>query len=396
MDAKTLYAKLSAVPQPIKTWLGSDSIIAEIEKSEDQFTLPFGASATIAKLIQRIQIKDIGPEYFSGTLADELHLDKSKAVHITEEIKKEIFSPLRKDFLSYGIDIDRLDKFQMPAPNSSSGNDTPKIIQEAEATIPQPLGSKGISTGGAATVPKPIQNPTPMQTTADIGRPKTNSAASMVAPPTPPAEPAPMMLHHDDAFTVPEKNAAFTLSKPNGGAQMDLVAAKPTAAPRPAVLELGNTPRPATINPPTNSAPRATQYTFRQPLSSISTASTGPRTVSQIVPPGATAAAPARIPAPAPSAATLAPAATAPKAPAVPTPPRPPVAPFSVPSLVPVPTMGMQLPKPPVPPRPAQAPASQPAGQIPSSQPPVPPAPPQAKQPQPSQNNSVPIVRNFS
>jgi len=315
MDIQTIYSKIASVPPAITSWLGSDATINTIEKSEVSYTLPRGSSGIIAKLIQRIQIKDLAPDYFSGELAAELQLDKDKATHITSEFKKSVFSPIRKNFADYGIDIDLLDKFQMPIIKSSS--ESPKIFQniESESTF-----NPNIQAQIAPSLPRPT-------TLSDIGWSKQPAAslsntirASAPAPiPTPkpavPAEPAPMMLHEDTTFKPAERNAGFTLSNPGGTAEMSLVGSNAQPPTRPAVLEFGG---------------RATSTGMavpKPPISAINsvrpmTVSGGARNVSQILP-------------------TM--SVPVPKPPTPPMPPRPPQAALTPSSQVP------QPPKPPAP-----------------------------------------------
>jgi hypothetical protein len=368
MDTKTLYSKLATVPAPIKAWLGSDVVVDGIDKMDNQFTLPSGSAGVIAKLIQRLQIKDISPEYFSGELASELNLEKDKAVHITGEIKKNIFSHIGKDLADYGIDLSLLDKFQMPVTKTLT-SDAPKIIQETAPVKPAPLPVNKMAPAPAVaptpTMPSPAPTPAapaPQKpsSTSDIGWSKTQSSGPVVkldisnvppvppkapvtpapqpqqsrvvspaasiaphgavsefdrlsatkvsiggmapisaaptppAPPKPPApapapapEPAPMMLHQDTTFRAAPKNAGFTLSRPDSGAEIKMSPGKPPAAPRPAFLEFSSTapsaPKPPA--PPTSSSTVVHYTEFKPSLSSVPTADSGPRNVSQITPP---------------------------------------------------------------------------------------------------------------
>lgn len=135
MDSNSIYSKLATVPAPIKTWLGSDDIINDIDKMDSKFMIPKGSSDVIVKLIQMIQVKDMDPGYFSGELASTLKLDKNKATHITAEIKKTIFSPISKDLEEYGINISELDKFQMPVVKDLQ-TDGPTIISDINVSAP--------------------------------------------------------------------------------------------------------------------------------------------------------------------------------------------------------------------------------------------------------------------
>ncbi len=340
MDTQILYQKLSDVPTTIKIWLGSNTAIATIDELEGRFTLPAGSSSTIAKLIQKIQIKDIAPDYFSGELAAELQLDKDKAVHITSELKKNLFSPRRKDFSDYGIDIDLLDKFQAPTIKSPI-SDTPKILDSA---IPQPI-QKNFSTPIPGAMP-PTKKPT---TLSDVGWSRSSSAGPGIqlsavpaasgsthtpppapVPPAPPSpkEPAPVMLHEDTSFKAAEKNSGFTLSRPGAGADAHIQGGPVVPAPpKPAVLEFGGVPKPPAATKQNNTPQSgAVHYSdFKVSLSAMPTVSSGPRNVDQVVPPPPVPVPTATTaPLPTPPTPSAIPVSRPPQAPQVPQPPKPP------------------------------------------------------------------------
>jgi hypothetical protein len=303
MDTQILYSKIASVPAPIRNWLGSDSVIDVIDKTEAGYTLPRGSSGVVANLIQRIQIKDLAPDYFSGELAMELQLDKDKAVHITGELKKAIFAPRRKDFFDYGIDIDLLDKFQMPIIKPLASDNSPKLLQDvsSSSTI-STAQSKPLSDVGWSKQSAPQPNVTAKASVSPSTPPPTTQPAPV---PKPTAEPAPVMLHQDTTFKAAEKNAGFTLTQPGGAnVRMGQGAGVPTP-PRPAVLEFGGVKPPS---PATTAG--AVHYTdFKSPLASTPTANGGSRNVSQIT--GATSATP--VPVPRPPQASISPAPQPPK-----------------------------------------------------------------------------------
>lgn len=193
MDTKILYAKLATVPPPIRTHLGSEETIDMLEKIERQFHLLAG-SLGATKLIQKLQIKEIGPEYFAGELAAALKLEKNNALLVSGEIEKSIFMPIRKDFSDYGIDIDLLNKFQIPAIKSAPASNVtqtspapgPKIIAQgfeaklnASPAVPKPVAITMPIISSIATSPKPQPTtpPTPPQA-APIAKPNQDKGWS--------------------------------------------------------------------------------------------------------------------------------------------------------------------------------------------------------------------------
>jgi hypothetical protein len=330
MDIQTLYSKIASIPTSITSWLGSDVVIDTTEKMESLYTLPKGSTGTIAKLIQRIQIKDLAPDYFSGELATELQLDRDKATHITSEIKKNIFAPIRKNFADYGIDIDLLDKFQMPVtkpspvPAKTFQNINIELMQGRELIAPSPsrpsilsdIGwSRASSTGpgiqlNAVPPASPAPTATPPKTLTPVA-----ATPSMPPPPVPapkPSEPAPVMLHEDTTFKAAEKNAGFTLSRPGSGAEMYMDQNNTPAPVRPAVLEFGGMPASNSKPLPSAASSISTSSEFKLSLSSVPTVSGGSRSVNQIVPPP-----PVPVPMP--------PKPPTPPTPPVPQPPKPPL-----------------------------------------------------------------------
>jgi hypothetical protein len=333
MDTKTLYSKLAAVPPPIKTWLSSDEMVDYVNNIDNQFILPQESSSIIKKLAQRVLIKDIAPEYFSGELAAELKLEKDKAMHISSELKKTIFFPEKAAFSNYGIDIDLLDKFQMPIAKSPLANALgitqnagPSLSVEISNSTPAPAvlkpsilsdvgWSKASSAGPGITLTAVPATPIPP-------RAPSISAISIASVPVPqsaaaPAEPAPMMLHEDTNFKAAEKNASFTLSKPGSGAEVHMEKSAAQAPTRPAVLEFGGA-KPPTPPSKTSATPasNAMHYTeLKLSLSAVPTADTGPRSVNQIVPPSP-------VPVPKPPASSLQSAVPLPRPPQPPKPPQ--------------------------------------------------------------------------
>lgn len=114
MDAQTLRTKLSETPESIRTWFGSESVVTHISDVNGELGLKDEQKKTIPRLILRIEIQDLEPQFFSGELANELGLDKTKAQIITTKIKKSVFEPIKNKLIDYGIDINLLDRFEIP------------------------------------------------------------------------------------------------------------------------------------------------------------------------------------------------------------------------------------------------------------------------------------------
>ncbi len=266
-------------------------------------------SYQVAEISGYVLLGFLHPEDLAGELVESVDLPAPLAKTISDQINSRIFAPLR-------VDIDKV-----YSPLSKLGGSAPKILQnvapiDATPSIQKPTTLSDIgwskqpatelNVGTKGTAPMPAPKPMPVPT------------------PKPAAEPAPMILHEDTTFRPAEKNASFTLSKPEGTAEMNMNRGAAAQAPmptRPAVLEFGgaapvgmSVPKPPM---PTSSSTRPTG--FGPSFASMPTANIGARNVSQVVP-----ATPVPIPRP-------------------PMPPRPPQAPA---------TPSLQIPQPPKPPAP--------------------------------------------
>ncbi len=128
MNSETLRKKILQMPAEIKNWLGSDEVISHIKKFGSKFNINPTKQSIIPKLILRVGIKDLEPKYFAGRLSMELEMDKGKATAITAEIKKNIFLPIKREFLDYGIEIERLDEFEIPIHETYKNEPEEKVI----------------------------------------------------------------------------------------------------------------------------------------------------------------------------------------------------------------------------------------------------------------------------
>lgn len=261
-----------------------------VQAINQRFNIPEKDWSTLPILLARLEARDVAPDYFAGELADELKLDRDKALNISAEVKRNILTPLKKEFSDFGIDISLLDTFKIPAIKGLSQSvvtakpDAPKIIQDVSMAPPKPTQTLPVTGWSqmkppapipptSSTPPRPTATPAPTFTLPAVSVPATNPT------PTPHPEPAPVILHEDTTFKAAQKNAGFTLTRPGGGADMHMGSGSgvPTP-PKPAVLEFGG----VSAKPPAAQT-SAIHYTdFKPPLAGAPTANTGPRNVVQI------------------------------------------------------------------------------------------------------------------
>lgn len=198
-----------------------------------------------------------------------------------------------------------------PAPQSPAKPSTPAPTDRSvsefarlKITPRSPLTGPSTSPAPAPTIVRPVATVPPPQVATVPAQPtKPVAAAVQSAQPAKTAagtaiDPPPVMLHEDTKFTAAEKNAGFTLARPGGGAQISLNTTQSKPVARPAVLEFGGTPSAPKPSAPNPVPPQKQNYSeFKRSLSSAPTENSGPRNVSQILPPAPVPPAPPTPPA---------------------------------------------------------------------------------------------------
>lgn len=324
MDSKTFLSKIQITPPPIRAWFASEEVSLMVRTINQHFNIQKADETIIPKLLARLEVKDIEPDYFAGELSEELKLDRDKALGISGEIKRTILGSLNKEFSGFGINISLLDKFQIPAIKGLSPSTisvvvgAPKIIQDVSTAVPLPaqkpvtFSDVGWSKMPTTAAPAPVGQSSAPVVAPTLPRPTTIPAPTPVAQ-AKPAELAPMMLHEDTTFKPAEKNEGFTLSKPSATAEMHMGVGMSQAPARPAVLEFGGMKIPVP-KPPTPATGGAYHGGF----------GIGSRNVSQIMP-----AIPVPIPKP-PTPITMPSALMSASSVPLPQPPKPPAPPSQI------------------------------------------------------------------
>lgn len=188
------------------------------------------------------------------------------------------------------------------APVSRPATTPAPVVKPVAPQVPPPVPAKPAAPSfSAPTSPSVVNNP--------FGG-KFEPMGTRPAAPAAPAGPAPFILHEDTRPTSLQTSSDFRLSRPNEKGNVDMAMFQQKAAPRPAVLELGNNPAP--------SRPMTTPANQNIPPRYPATQNTGPRSVSEITaPPPAPAA--SSMPKPPTPPSPL----SAPRPPMPPTPPKP-------------------------------------------------------------------------
>lgn len=358
------------VSQDLREALSSEPNSEFLWKTCIEENIPEEKIYDVSRIAGYVLLGFLHPEDVADELIHIINIDTQTAKSIQGALNNRIFIPLRPS----------IDKAYSPLSKSeiraASGLKTSQNISSSFPESPKPaiLSDIGWSkqpqttpTAPAAITKTATPPPAPTPTPTSVPVPKPIA-------PAPAPEPAPVMLHQDTAFKPAEKNAGFTLTKPQSGAEMSFGKSPAQTPIRPAVLEFGSSTGGANKPAPKPSVPE-----FKSAPITAPTASGGSRNISQIT-------APAASPVPPPS-----PVSAVPKPPAPPTPPKPPVIKNFT---------GGSIPTPPPAPRPPQASASP---QMPIPQPPQPPKPPASPfasipkppaAPTPPQNNKA-IVKDF-
>jgi hypothetical protein len=282
MEDKLLRSKILAAPQPIKDWFGSEELANIVSGVNTHFHILGENQRIVPRLLLRLEIKDLSPDYFAGALATAFNIDKNRAMVIVSEIKSSALAPIEKDFAKYGVDLSLLDKFEIPIAQSATG--TPKIIEEirpaaATSSSSMPLPAK-ISTATSVTVPTPTSTPIPalksQNSPARASLPNVVKPAESVPPPKPvmlQSESIPHPILNAPNFRMPT-NAEDIMSTKNGPA--------PTPV-RSAVVEFGNMPASRATSPQASPAGR-TPLTQQAPISIKPLGTEPARTVTEITP----------------------------------------------------------------------------------------------------------------
>ena len=339
MDRKLLQSKIAASPSAIRDWFSTDACVTAVGKLNDQFNMAGENRRIIPRLLLRLEIKDISPEYFAGALAVTLNVDKNRASMIVDEIKKSVLAPVEKDFTDYGVDLSLLDKFELPIVKPEMA--IPKIIEEVRTAAKTTTPSVPLPLRPLANTAAPVPTPSSQQVPIKSPLPETIIKPSGNIP-----APKPVVLQAE-SVSRPILNAPNfkipTISE-------DIMGAKRTSVPlptRPAVVEFGAMPVKKTAPP--SSAPTPSMKTF----SSMMPLSPEPmRTVTEITPETlqqSSTAAKSSAPTYAPLSQIPVPSPTAQK-------PQAPAASNIAKSVLPLPTP----PKPPTPPAPPVSPTNKP------------------------------------
>jgi hypothetical protein len=94
------------IPDQIKDWFGSIEITELISRLNQALGLEKEKRRIIPRALLKLEFKELQPENLEEYLRKELSPDEQKLEIALEEIKGPILSPIKKELLEYGVNID--------------------------------------------------------------------------------------------------------------------------------------------------------------------------------------------------------------------------------------------------------------------------------------------------
>lgn len=183
MDSITFNKKFNQIPLLIREHFGSEAVVDVIGKINESLGIKEEdekRQRIIPRLLLRLEIKDIEPQKFTGEMAAELSLEKNKALSLSHEILRLILLPVKNDLREYGVDINLLEKFEMPAIKLIK-HEPPAVLKDSDIEKAAQEPAEKFS-----AVPSPVK--------IDSG-----SVVNLKPPAVSKEEEAPMILHKEES-----------------------------------------------------------------------------------------------------------------------------------------------------------------------------------------------------
>jgi hypothetical protein len=367
LSENQVIERRDSLPQNLLDVLSDDETSNIIWGASEAEKIPDKKIYVISKVAGAVLMGFLRPENLAQELRDQINLDPQSAVKIQTALNTKLFLPLKPDldkiYQPVGAPQPKAITMDLVPPTAGANAGKSNVPVPIPVAPPKaPLSEKGwskmspVSISSIPTAPTKPAAPSLMPFTPSVAvplAPKAPGGTAVVPTPTPTAakpvaEPAPMIFQTDVAAKTAQKNVDFHLNRTGSGAEMSLGAPKAKIQTTPAMIEFRGS-NSAIPKPPTAPMGTARYSEFRTSLSSVPTATSGTRNISEVT--SAPAPAPIAKPTPMPVSVPLPPKPPTPPAPmAVSRPASFPVAaaiPTPISTPVPPPT-----PKPPAPPTP--------------------------------------------
>ncbi|TSC82524.1 MAG: hypothetical protein G01um101419_570 [Parcubacteria group bacterium Gr01-1014_19] len=170
---------LETMPESIREWLGSNSLLYLIINLNNRLGLQGIKSAVVPDLILQIAIKELRPKDLPDRLSKELGLDREMAFNITKEIEEKMLRPIEVPLRNeLGVDIKEIYAEKLQAPRIAAIPAMPNQPIYKPAANPTP--AIPVRPTPPPTPPKPITPSDLRQTTND--RPQTTKAPIVELP----------------------------------------------------------------------------------------------------------------------------------------------------------------------------------------------------------------------
>ena len=211
----SLQIKLQDVPQEIRHWFGSEKTTLLIMDINQKLKLVGEDRRIIPKLLLRLEVKDLNPQYFTSELSSQLKITHESAKFLAKDIEEKILEPIRQPLLEWGVDAGLIEFSHLIEKELTKYEDAPietekpemgslesgsPFAVEAPSFIKQPAGQEikkreaGIMNnelgimGGKETAP--IVPPTPIIQTPPPSAPVNNEQSTE----------GPMIIHEETQF----------------------------------------------------------------------------------------------------------------------------------------------------------------------------------------------------
>ncbi len=204
---------LETVPQSIRSWLSSDTVIAFLQGLAKRLGLHRERARVLPFALFRLVIKDIHPAEFINTLSEELIIGHESARTIAAELVMHVLAPIKPALDAWGVNVDLVDAETAEAsaravheePSEAALEEAKEEIEKAEPEETKEEREEGET--------KPGDYET------DVGFPG-GRPISLMGSPTSGSEGKPFILHTEAEAAATEEETPrkrFSLSSLGGG-----------------------------------------------------------------------------------------------------------------------------------------------------------------------------------
>jgi len=115
LTSSPLQVALASVPEEVRGWFGSEKVTRTLMELNERLGLRDEKRSIIPRVLLRLEVRDLPPEDFINTIAEELDIAPMSAKSITHEIKEIILEPIKSSLDDWEVNIDLIDVSGVPA-----------------------------------------------------------------------------------------------------------------------------------------------------------------------------------------------------------------------------------------------------------------------------------------